>query len=65
MEVTYQGRQDLSRAPKDVLSYCFHCPSCLKIINVVPVLNVDYEGVSGQLKEWAHAGGPPKSGRFA
>jgi tetratricopeptide (TPR) repeat protein len=51
--------------PVDVLSYRFYCPSCRKVISVVPVLNVDYEGVSDQLKEWAHAGGPPNSGRLA
>jgi len=45
--------------PEQVLSYRFHCPACGGQIQIVPVLNVDLEGVTKECLRWARAGGPP------
>jgi hypothetical protein len=52
-------QDDYPCAPDRVLSYRFHCPGCRSLIQVVPVLDVDMEGVARECLKWAQAGGPP------
>lgn len=54
-----QIEDDYPCSPERVLSYRFLCPSCGGQIQVVPVLNVDMEGVAREFLRWARAGGPP------
>jgi hypothetical protein len=44
--------------PDQVLSYRFRCPACQKIVQVVPVLEVDFKGVAETLLRWSRTGGP-------
>ena len=55
-----QIEDDYPCNPEQVLSYRFHCPTCRAQIQVVPVLNVDIEGVARECLRWAQAGGPPE-----
>jgi hypothetical protein len=52
-------QDDYPCAPDQVLSYRFHCPACRGQIQVVPVLDVDMEGVARECLRWVQAGGPP------
>ena len=57
------GIQDDYPCPPDqVLSHRFHCPACRALIQVAPVLNVDFEGVARECLRWTKAGGPPGTG---
>jgi hypothetical protein len=54
-----QIQDDYPCPPDQVLSYRFHCPACAGQIQVVPVLDVDFEGLAQECLRWAKAGGPP------
>lgn len=54
-----QIEDDYPCKPEQVLSYRFHCPACGAQIQVVPVLNVDMQGVAKECLRWSQAGGPP------
>jgi hypothetical protein len=58
-----QIEDDYPCNPEQVLSYRFHCPACGGQIQIVPILNVDMEGVTRECLRWARAGGPPEISR--